>query len=118
VTTRSVTQARVLVVSLALMCLLAGWLVGHNWPAAPERAHGYLAQLKDTLDLRPDQVAAVERVLNEEDRDLDALLSRGLQGIRGDVAARRERTEKDVLAVLDDAQRRRYAELTTAEAAR
>ena len=115
---RSVTRARLLVVALAVLCLAAGWFAGRSFPASPAHRTGYLEQLTRALDLRPDQVAAVERMLSDEDRDLDALLQRGLDGIKADVAARRERTERDVLAVLDAGQRQRYAEQTAAEAGR
>jgi hypothetical protein len=111
----SATRARVLVVALALLCVTAGWLAGRMMApaAAPARTRGYLEQLTAAVDLRPDQVAAVERVLSEEDRDLDALLQRGLDGIKGEVATRRARTEQEVLAVLDAGQRDRYQSLST-----
>jgi hypothetical protein len=108
----SASRARALVVALAVLCVAGGFLAGRKWPSVPESKRGYLEQLAESLDLRPDQVAAVERLLNDEDRDLDALLQRGIDGIRGDVAVRRTRTEQDVLALLDAAQRRRYDELT------
>lgn len=108
----SAARARLLVVALAVLCVAGGWLAGRSWPSAAAEPRGYLEQLAQSLDLRPDQVAAVERLLTEEDRDLDALLQRGLDGIKGDVAARRTRTEQEMLALLDAAQRRRYDELT------
>lgn len=115
---RSASRARLLVVALAVLCVAAGWLAGRRFPAAPPRSPGYLEQLTQAMDLRPDQVAAVERVLSREDQDLDALLQRGLLGIQADVAARRARTEQEVLAVLDAGQRQRYAEQTAVEAGR
>lgn len=115
---RSATRARLLVVALAVLCVAAGWIAGRRFPAAPARTAGYLEQLTHALDLRPDQVAAVERVLSNEDQDLDALLQRGLLGIQADVAARRARTEQEVLALLDAGQRQRYAEQTAAEPGR
>ena len=111
----SASRAKVLVVALALLCAAAGWLAGRAMApsATPVRTHGYLEQLTSALDLRPDQVAAVEHVLSQEDHDLDALLQRGLDGIKGEVTARRARTEQEVLAVLDAGQRQRYQTLST-----
>ena len=108
----SASRARILVVALAVLCVAGGWLAGRGWPSAATERRGYLEQLAQSLDLRPDQVAAVERLLNEEDRDIDGLLKRSLDGIKGDVAARRARTEQDMLVLLDAAQRRRFDELT------
>ncbi len=108
---RSPVAARLAVVALTVLCLVAGWLLGRLLPVAPERADGYLQQLTQALDLRPDQVARLEAVLSAEDRDIDALLERELAGLRDELAERRERTGQEVLAVLDEAQRRRYDEL-------
>lgn len=113
------TRARGLVLALALLCLGAGFVLGRlTAGAGAARPPGYLEQLAGRLDLRPDQVAAVHRVLTEEDREIDALLQRGLDGISGEVAARRARTEEQVLALLDEAQRARYREAVALEARR
>ena len=113
----SATRAKVLIVALVVLVAAGGWFAGRHWPSAEQEPRGYLLQLTEAVGLRPDQVAAVERLLNDEDRDIDALLQRGLDGIKGDVAARRSRTEQEMLALLDAAQRRRFDELT-AQAAR
>ena len=63
---------RLAAIVLGGLCLLgSGFLLGRlaYKPEAP--GPGYLQQLTEALDLRPDQVAALERVLSEEDRDLD-----------------------------------------------
>ena len=108
----SATRAKVLIVVLVVLGAAGGWLAGRHWPSAQAEPRGYLLELAESLSLRPEQVAAVERLLNEEDRDLDALLQRGLDGIKGEVAARRARTEQEMLALLDATQRRRFDELT------
>ncbi len=115
---RRPVRARLAVVALALLCALAGWVLGRLVPAPGPHAPGYLEQLTDALELRPDQVAALDRVLDEEDRELDELLSRGLEGLREEAAERRARTERELLALLDDAQRARYDALVAAEAGR
>jgi hypothetical protein len=102
---------RVSVLLLALLCLATGALVGWRVRGEPERAPSYLAQLADALDLRPDQLAALESVLAEEDREIDALLDEGLRRLREPVTARRLRTEEQLLALLDTTQRARYEQL-------
>ena len=99
-----------ILVGAAVCLLVAGFVLGRAFPDAADRRASYLEQLTDDLDLRPDQVAAVERVLAEEDREIDDLLG----SLQGDVAARRVRTEQQVLAVLDGAQRQRYDSLMAA----
>jgi len=109
----SATRARLLVVALAVLCVAAGWLAGRNWPSSPPRPPTYLEQLTRAVDLRPDQVAVIERVLADEDRDIDALLDHNITGVRTELAARRARSEQEVLAVLDAGQRDRYQALST-----
>lgn len=106
---------RLAAIVLGGLCLLgSGFLLGRlaYKPEAP--GPGYLQQLTEALDLRPDQVAALERVLSEEDRDLDQLLDRNLAPLQQQTDARRSRTEQQVLAVLDPAQRQRYDSLVAA----
>jgi hypothetical protein len=116
-TAPTAARAKLLIVALVVLVGAGGWLAGRHWPSSEPAPRGYLLQLTEAVGLRPDQVAAVERLLNDEDREIDALLQRGLDGIRDEVAARRSRTEQELLALLDAGQRRRYDELT-AEAAR
>ena len=116
-TAPSATRARLLVVALAGLCFAAGWLAGRTWPAVTPHSPTYLEQLTKAVDLRPDQVAAIEHLLADEDRDVDALLDRDVTGVRTEVAARRARTEQDMLALLDASQRQRY-ETLTAEASK
>jgi len=111
-------RARLAVLVLAVLCVLAGWQAGRLTGASSAPAPSYLEQLTQALDLRPDQVAALEAVLADEDRELDALLTRGLDGIRAEVAQRRSRTEQELVALLDASQRARYESLLVAEAAR
>ncbi|MBM3984256.1 MAG: hypothetical protein FJ296_00970 [Planctomycetes bacterium] len=114
---RSPAAARLAVVALAALCLCAGFLLGRLLPDAP-RSTSYLEQLTRALELRPEQVARAEAVLAAEDREIDALVQRGFDGVADEVTARRERTGQELLAVLDEAQRRRYDELLAAEGVR
>lgn len=114
---RSPAAARLLVVALAVLCLAAGFLLG-RLPAGDTPAGGYLQQLTRALELRPEQVAQVEALLAAEDEEIDALIQRGLDSVVDEVTARRERTGQQVLAVLDEAQRRRYDALLAAEGGR
>jgi len=106
---------RLAAIVLGGLCLLgSGFLLGRlvYAPKAPDP--GYLQQLTEALDLRPDQVAALERVLSDEDRDIDQLLDRNLSGLQQETVARRSRTEQQMLALLDPAQRQRYDSLVAA----
>lgn len=99
------------VVLLALLCLAAGWFAGSLGGDAGEGPPSYLARLTADLGLRPEQVMRIEAILADEDADLAALLDEHRLALQGPVAERRERTEAEVLAVLDDGQRMRYEEL-------
>jgi hypothetical protein len=102
-------------VALSLSCLALGGLAGWMLRAPPPAPAGYVAQLKADLGLRPDQVAAIDAILAESDRDVDELLSRVRQSIQDEVARRLEDNEQAILAVLDQAQRDRYAQLLATE---
>jgi len=107
--------ARLAALALGGLCLLgSGFLLGRMAYAPKAPDPGYLQQLTDALDLRPDQVAALERVLSEEDRDLDQLLDRNLAPLQQQTDERRSRTEQQMLALLDPAQRQRYDSLVAA----
>jgi hypothetical protein len=105
---------RVSVVLLALLCVATGVLAGYLVRGLQERKPTYLEQLTEMLALRPEQVAAIEAVLTEEDREIDALLYGQWQELQAPVAARRERTESALLAALDGPQRARYEQLVSA----
>ncbi len=94
------------------LALASGLLLGRRFPAEPEPPPSYLTQLADILDLRADQVAAIDALLTAEDRDLDAWLADSLAGLADRVAERRRRTEQELLACLDADQRARYVELS------
>jgi len=67
-----------------------------------------LPALPGALDLRPDQVAAIDRLLAEETADLRELVARHREAMREPVAARRQRTEDEILTLLDPDQRVTY----------
>lgn len=104
---------RLSVLALAAVCLAVGWVAGRPGDPAPPAT--YLEQLTDMLDLSPAQVAAIDAILAEEDKDVDALLTASLEALREPVAARRAQTEEAMLAQLDEEQRARYRELLAAE---
>jgi hypothetical protein len=93
--------------------LVLGLALGRNEPRPPT----YLEQLTSALDLRPEQVAAIEAVLGDEDRDIDGWLEESLAGLRERVAERRARTESEMLARLEAGQRDRYERLARADTA-
>ena len=99
-----------LLVSL-LLAAAAGAVGGVAWARRAERRPSYLEQLTESLALRPEQTAAIEAILGAEDREIDAAIEGSLAGLRDRVAERRQRTEHELLAVLDAEQRARYDEL-------
>lgn len=101
-------------VALALACLALGFVLGRSGDdagAAPSPA-GYLATLTADLDLRPDQVAALGRLLADEERDLQALAEEQRRALADTVQARLQQTEDAMLALLDAGQRERYLTLS------
>ena len=107
--------ARLAAIVLGGLCLLgSGFLLGRLVYAPEAPGPSYLEKITQALDLRPDQVATLERVLSEEDRDLDQLLDRNVAGLQSQAEARRSRTEQQMLALLDPAQRQRYDSLVAA----
>ncbi len=73
----------------------------------------YLARLASDLDLSPEQISSIERVLDEEDRTLRELRDEHAEAMRAPVVERRQVTEEAILAFLGEEQRSRYAALTT-----
>ncbi|HEX5011607.1 MAG TPA: hypothetical protein VFY71_14535 [Planctomycetota bacterium] len=107
--------ARLAALVLGGLCLLgSGFLLGRMVYAPDAPPPSYLEKLTQALDLRPDQVAALERVLSDEDRDIDAALDRNVSTLQQETEARRSRTEEQMLALLDPAQRQRYDSLVAA----
>jgi hypothetical protein len=107
--------ARLAAIVLGGLCLIgSGFLLGRLVYAPDAPPPSYLQRLTDALALRPDQVAALERVLSDEDRDIDAALDRNVAGLQLETEARRARTEQQLLALLDPAQRQRYDSLVAA----
>lgn len=102
---------RVWLLAALLLAGAAGAMAGVAWERHADRRPTYLEQLSESLDLRPQQTAAIESILGDEDRDLDQWLEQSLSGLRDRVAERRQRTEQELLAVLDPEQRERYDRL-------
>ena len=70
-----------------------------------------MTQVKDELGLSPKQLARLDRLLAEQDRDLEALVAEHRLQLREPVAKRLAQTENEMLAVLDDDQRALYQKL-------
>jgi len=102
---------RVWLVVSVLLAAAAGAVGGVAWSRHAGHPPTYLEQLEASLSLRPEQTAAIESILSNEDRDLDLWLEESLAGLRERVAERRQRTETELLAVLDQEQRERYDRL-------
>lgn len=96
-------------VCVALGIGLERFVFSPEMPGAPVT---YLSRLAEDLDLTPEQIAAVARVLDEEDRDLRTLTDSHADAMKAPVAQRRHTTEAAILALLDEGQRTRYEEIT------
>ncbi|MCB9898092.1 MAG: hypothetical protein H6825_08815 [Planctomycetes bacterium] len=96
---------------LALASGGIGYALGRQG-SQPDRGETYLQALQRDLDLRPEQVEAVDRLLAREDADLAALVDDSRDALRDPVAARRRQTEHEMLSLLDDEQRARYEALS------
>ncbi len=114
-TARGGTATRTTVALLAVACLALGFLGGwaSNRPSPP--APTILAQLTRDLDLRPEQVRAIAALLTDEDEDVAGIVADHAQRLRAPIAERRERTQQDLLALLDAEQRARFDELSAEE---
>jgi hypothetical protein len=98
---------------LAVLCTGLGYLLGRRAAEPPARGSTpWLETVSRELHLRPDQVAAIDRLLAEEDADLTALAEQARGELARPVAARRQRTEDEMLALLDEQQRQTYEQLT------
>lgn len=99
--------------ALGMICVALGWVLGSRSSSSePPSPPTYLQQLKGALDLRPDQVAAIDRVLAEETAELRELVASHRDAMREPVAARRQLTEDEILALLDPDQRVTYEQRT------
>lgn len=107
--------ARAWMLATLVLAVGVGLVLGLSMGRRDPRPPTYLEQITSALDLRPEQVAAIENVLAAEDRDIDRWLEQSLVGLRDRVAERRARTESDVLATLDAEQRARYEQLAQAD---
>jgi hypothetical protein len=100
------------VLLVAVLCLAAGYAARVALEPAETAPPSYLEQLTRDLDLRPDQVAAIDALLAREDRDLEAAVAGHREALSEQVAARRQETEDAVLALLDEGQLETYRALT------
>lgn len=97
------------------LCLALGFVLGRRSADEPVAARpGHLTALAQELQLRPEQVAAVGALLSQQDRDLQELVEGARSEMSAPIAARLQRTEDGMLALLDADQRERYLTLTAA----
>lgn len=102
---------------LALLCVALGFVWGRGGLADGDAGsqRSVLATLTGDLELRPDQVRALGKLLADEERDLQSLAEVQRQALADTVQARLQRTEDAMLALLDAGQRERYETLTGAD---
>jgi len=89
-----------------------GYVAGQRG-AAPVAAGGqHLPRLIEQLDLRAGQIERIDRLLTAHDAEVGLLVESQREQLRQPLAESLDRTEAEILAVLDEAQRSRYLELT------
>ena len=105
-------NSRGAVLLVAALCLALGWVAGQVFRSEPAPPPTYLEQLTADLGLDVEQVQRINKILSEEDRQLEALIGEHRDELADSVADRREGTETAILAVLDAHQTKRYLELS------
>ena len=97
----------------ALLCLVLGFVIGRCASDSGQVVPAsHLALLTRDLSLQPQQVSALGALLAEQDKDLQRLYDDAQQRLREPTAARLQRTEDAMLALLDTEQRDTYQRLT------
>jgi len=93
------------------LCLGLGFVAGRqsDKEAAPGGVH--LKQLDAALDLRTDQMAAIDELLARHDVEVQGLVDEHREALRKPLADSLTRTEEAILALLDEDQRNKYREL-------
>jgi hypothetical protein len=94
------------------LCAALGYVAGER-SAAPAASGGkHLPRLIDQLGLRAEQVEQIDRLLTAHDAQVESLVERQREQLRGPLAESLDQTETKILAVLDETQRSQYLELT------
>jgi hypothetical protein len=99
------------VLLLCGLCLGLGYAFGRQTDADPAPGGVHLRELDAALDLRTDQMAAIDKLLARHDAEVQALVDSHREALRKPLEESLSRTEQAMLALLDDDQRDRYHEL-------
>ena len=99
------------VLLLCGLCLGLGYVAGRRTEgeAAPGGVH--LRKLDAALDLRTDQLAAIDELLARHDAEVRALVDEQREALRKPLEDSLSRTEEAILTLLDDEQPSKYLEL-------
>jgi hypothetical protein len=100
------------VLLLGALCGALGFVLGRQQGDASPADGAYLRALTAQLALGPDQVQRVEQILTQHDAAVAGLVEGHRQQLQQPMAEHLERTESEILAVLDDRQRALYQSLT------
>jgi len=93
------------------LCLGLGFVVGRQSDKETAPGGVHLRQLDAALDLRTDQMAAIDELLTQHDAEVQELVDEHREALREPLADSLSRTEEAILALLDEDQRTRYLEL-------
>ncbi len=106
------TAGSLAVLGLAVLCFSLGIAVDRTL-LRPEvgAPPPYLAQLKDQLGLRADQVTRIADILDQEDVQLETLAGPHMEDMRASVGELRQQTDERIVAELDEQQRAHWNEL-------
>lgn len=96
---------------LCALCAALGYVAGQRAGATESVGGGHLTLLIEELDLRSDQIERIDQLLSEHDAEVGLLVERHREQLRIPLAESLDRTESEILAVLDEDQRSRYLEL-------
>ena len=99
------------VLLLCGLCLGLGFAFGRQTDSQPAPGGVHLRELDAALDLRTDQMAAIDELLARHDAEVQALVDSHREALREPLEESLSRTEQAMLALLDEEQRSRYHEL-------
>lgn len=93
------------------LCVALGFVIGQRGSTPQPVGGQHLPRLIEQLDLRADQIERIDQLLTMHDAEVGLLVESSRDQLRGPLAESLDRTEAEILAVLDEAQRSRYLEL-------
>ena len=101
-----------IVLVLCALSAALGYVAGQRGAATQSPGGQHLPRLIEQLDLRADQIERIDQLLTTHDAEVGLLVESHREQLRQPLAESLDRTEAEILAVLDEEQAGRYLELT------